>query len=524
MTRGSTAPFQWFTSSFDRDVVTGSLSAASSSPPTPKATPRALRGPLLKQEAGVPLLASHGAHVAQARGGHQQPDVRIAVPEWGQPCRAARPRRGPGSPRRPPRRSPRRGRGPAALRTDRRARRTPPGTPPRFRLRSRARRRRDARRSGSGAGRRPAGRPAGRTRGCCGRIPALARLAVEPDQHHGDQVALGHPRGHDPDHARVPSLAGQDQRRRSPTTPRSSAARARSAASSTSGLGVAALPVGAVELGRDRGRPVRVVGEHQLDAGVGAVEPAGGVDPRREAEGEVALVQALRLRPMPPPSGRAGRAAGPAGRREPAPHQRAVLAAQRDQVGDGGQRDQVEVGRGPLGPAGRRRACRRRRSRTGPGTGTPRRPDAAIGQSGSSSPGWWWSVTIDLEAGSRAASTSSGAGDPAVDRRRAARCRAAASRLDPVDRQAVAVREALRDVPVAVAPPAPQRADQDRGRGDAVHVVVAVDGDPPPGVDGGADPRHRPVHPVELERIVPLRRPPGTRAPPRPSGSPAARA
>ena len=122
-------------------------------------------------------------------------------------------------------------------------------------------------------------------------------------------------------------------------------------------LGLAALVVGGVELGGDLARPRVVVGQHQLDAGVGAVEAArrrSGAAPRRKA--------------MSPSSTRSGSTfatsisarmpgpAGPAQLGEPAPGEGPVLVDERDEVGDGRQRDEVEVA------SGRRR--RRRRSRS----------------------------------------------------------------------------------------------------------------------------------------------------------------
>ena len=76
-------------------------------------------------------------------------------------------------------------------------------------------------------------------------------------------------------------------------------------------LGVAALAVGGVELAGDRGRPLLVLGQHQLDPGVGAVEPPGGVDPRPQPEREVALVEPLGLDAAPRPPAPAARAEAP---------------------------------------------------------------------------------------------------------------------------------------------------------------------------------------------------------------------
>ena len=66
----------------------------------------------------------------------------------------------------------------------------------------------------------------------------------------------------------------------------------------------------------------------------------------------------------------------------------------------------------------------------------------------------------------------------------------------------VAVVQAAGDQPVAVRSELAQGRDQDRGRADAVDVVVAVHGDPPAIGDRGADPIGDLGHRVEAERIV----------------------
>ena len=122
--------------------------------------------------------------------------------------------------------------------------------------------------------------------------PAATPCLVERDQDHGPRS------GARPD-------ARRRSRRRRGASPRPRgrapaprelrggqlAQRPLGAVRATSRSTVAALAVGAVELGGDLRRPGGVFGQHQLDARVGAVEPAGGVDPGREPEGEVALVE-----------------------------------------------------------------------------------------------------------------------------------------------------------------------------------------------------------------------------------------
>ncbi len=184
------------------------------------------------------------------------------------------------------------------------------------------------------------------------RAPSAA-VRVESDQDHRAVVALDHPRGDDPDHARVPALAREHQPGRLAESLRELGAGALGARQHLA-LDFATLAVDAVELGGDLRRPSLVVGEQQLDPGVGAIEAAGGVDPRPEPEREVALVEALgrqlRRRDQRPQAG----SAGTTRLGDPAPHQGPVLPSQRHQVGDRRQRDQVELGLDRRRPAQRR--------------------------------------------------------------------------------------------------------------------------------------------------------------------------
>ena len=91
--------------------------------------------------------------------------------------------------------------------------------------------------------------------------------------------------------------------------------------------------------------------------------------------------------------------------------------------------------------------------------------------------------------------------DPAIGRdqqRRASLGQLRHGRL----REPVAVLEPTRDQPVAVGAQLPQGADQDRGRADAVDVVVAVDRDPAPGGDRRSNPLADVGHCLEQERVV----------------------
>ena len=123
---------------------------------------------------------------------------------------------------------------------------------------------------------------------------AGALVAVERDQDRRAVVALGDAGGDDPDHARVPALGGEHVRGRAG---RALLGQQRLGLEADAGLDVAALGVDRVELQRDLAGPLGVGGEQELEAGVGAVEAPGGVEPWREAEADRALVDAAGVHP-----------------------------------------------------------------------------------------------------------------------------------------------------------------------------------------------------------------------------------
>ena len=179
--------------------------------------------------------------------------------------------------------------------------------------------------------------------------------------------------------------------------------------------------------------------------------------------------------------------------------------SQRDQVGDRRQRDQVELG------LDRRRPAQRRRQLVGDAgpaelgervAGDDRVQDRAPGQLRAR-----LMVVGDdhLEPGAERRLDLGDGADPAVggqQQRGAALGQLGDGRLG----EPVAVLEPAGDQPVALGAQLAQRADQDRGRADAVDVVVAVHGDPAPGGDRGPDPLDHLRHRVELERVVVLGR------------------
>ena len=201
---------------------------------------------------------------------------------------------------------------------------------------------------------------------------------------------------------------------------------------------------------------------------------------------------------------------GPARARErPQPRggQRAVLVDERDDVGDRRQRDEVErTGdrRVVVAEERRGRACSTTPVPQSSGNGYADGRVATIGQSGSASPGRWWSVTMTSSPSSRAAATSSTAVMPQSTV--STRPTPSAARRSIVSRgEAVALLEAARQVPFDVRPELPQGQHGERGRADPVDVVVAVDADPLAGRDRRADAVDRRGHVAERERVVPGR-------------------
>ncbi len=145
-----------------------------------------------------------------------------------------------------------------------------------------------------------------------------------------------------PDHARMPALAREHQRRGVELLGAELGSRPLGRRDHQA-LGLTPFGVGAVELGGDLRRPLGILGEHQLDAGVGSIEAPGGVDPRSKPERECLLVDGRGI-----DGGRRHQGAQPGPRlaAEPPqalPHQPPVLADQGDKVGDRRQGDQVEV-------------------------------------------------------------------------------------------------------------------------------------------------------------------------------------
>jgi hypothetical protein len=321
----------------------------------------------------------------RSRTAEQLPLARAAISAAPRPasCRARRPPR-----RRPPARPRpcRRARAPA--RRDRTAlRRTaPPG-----RARSRGPRQRGGRRGRAGAGRRRSARRAGRMPRCCARTPCRCRRPgrSSPPGDGGARPGARRRFRSRPDASPPPPARSRRARPagRSALRPRSGCASPRACARRWPGPAPGDLP-GA------RG----VIGEDQLEPGVGAVHAPRRVQPRREREADGALVDLAGVHPetaisarrpglacSPARAGRGARACGSPPRSGTT--SAIVASATRSRSRSSSQR--ASIARARLAHRRRRRrpltaparACRRPPSRTAPGRDSRTAAGCTIGAS-----------------------------------------------------------------------------------------------------------------------------------------------
>ena len=325
-------------------------------------------------------------------------------------------------------------------------------------------------------------------------LPAVLRAR---DEHDRPVEPLDEPRGDDPDHALVPVLAPEDvaaapplplgkastsavasRRIRSSTAWRSrfssSSSRASASPSSASSVRMSSSAMS----GR-QSRPAALIrGASRKPTAPGVDD--GGIDARAPHE---------RLQPR---AARAGERAQPGGR------ERAVLVHERDDVGDRRERDEVEAApqRRMLGAEKRlpELVARPRPAELGERV----RRTASSRRSGSRG-GVARAVMVgddDLEPARPRLGDLLDRGDPAVDREHEPDALVGEPR-ERVAGHAVALLEAAREVPDDVRAELAEDEHGERGRADAVDVVVAVHADPRPVGDGRADP---------LDRDLPCRR------------------
>ena len=191
---------------------------------------------------------------------------------------------------------------------------------------------------------------------------ARSLIAVERDHDHRAAVALDEPGRDDADHARVPPLAGDDVAASLAALGRTSLDRGDGRAQDV-GLDRLALAVPLLETPRERLGLCAVAREQEVERLARMAEPAGGVDPRAEAEPEVGGAQARtidagHLHQRRQPGSLAACEATQAGA-----HERAVLVAQLDHVGDRREGDEIEAALQLDGRLGRAEPARPQRLR-----------------------------------------------------------------------------------------------------------------------------------------------------------------
>ena len=330
--------------------------------------------------------------------------------------------------------------------------------------------------------------PAEQVEGRDGAPRAGALVAVEGDQDGRAVMALGDPRRDDPDHARVPAVGGEHEGRRVTRL-----RHLRLGLEPDAGLDVLALRVRRVELRRDGAGAVRVRGQQQLEPRVGAVQPPGGVDARREPEPDGAGVDAARVHARDLHERLQAGLARRGERAETGAHEAPVLVHEGHDVGHGRERDEVEIGlrRGRVQARRLEQRLRELVRHAGRAELRARVPadrrvdDGRVGQPAVGAR----RVVVGHhhgQAGGARGGDLVHRGDRAVHRHEQFRP-AGGEALDGGEGEAVAVVDPARQVPVDRRPERAQRPHQHGGGADAVDVVVPVHGDTGPARHMAAD-------------------------------------
>jgi hypothetical protein len=334
-----------------------------------------------------------------------------------------------------------------------------------------------------------------------GAARSLPRVLAPGDHHDRPVEPLDEPRRDDPDHPLVPVGAGEDVRP-PPLLFLGPLLHRRDGLAQDPVLDL--LPL-AVQLLEPRSQPRRLLavgGQEQLERCARMPEPAGSIDARRQPEADRAGVHDRGIDPRGAHQRLEARLLRAGERAEARARERTVLVEQRDDVGDRGQRDQVEVpvdvraerteqlvddaGAAELGERVRRR---------------PRRDDRAVGQR------LRRTVVVGddhVEPEALRFPHLDVRGDPTVDGEHEA-VPVSGQTLQRLARDPVPFVEAAREVPVDVGTEVAQARDRQGGRADAVDVVVAVDADALARVDRGAEAVARGRRVAEQRRIVPRR-------------------
>ena len=326
----------------------------------------------------------------------------------------------------------------------------------------------------------------------------LPRAVAAGDHHDRPVEPLHEPRRDDPDHTLVPAFAGEDVGAL-PLFRFRPLADLRDRLTEDPVLDLLPFAVELLELGGEPRSLVTIFRQQQLERLCGVAEPPGRVDAWCEPEADGAGVDRCRIdarrahQRLEPGLLRAGE------RAEPRRRECAILVEQRHDIGDRGQRDQVEVAVDVGSERGEQLVRDARAAQLGERVPRrPRRHDRAVGQRLARPV-----VVGDDHVEPEPASFSDlvDGGDPAVhgQHERDAVLRQARERLAG---HPVAFVEAAGQVPLDVRPELAQARDRECGRADAVDVVVAVHADALPGGDRRADPVARGRAVAEQARVV----------------------
>ncbi len=340
-----------------------------------------------------------------------------------------------------------------------------------------------------------------------GAAAPLPLSLAERDDHRRAVEPLDHARRDDAHDARVPAVAREDEPARAGLH---AGGGVEDRLFQDAPLELLARLVLAIELLRERLRADRVVLEEEPDPAARVVEPPRRVDPRPEAKPDLARRD---LRPLRDPGHALQRAhaGAPAPREHPEPpaHQDPVRADERDHVGDRPERDEVErvlqVRLRPIRlvppPLPQHLAERHREGEGHPDGGEVLRRVGAAGLVRVQDRGRRRQLDrdgvvvhddrVEPERG-RGADLRRG-GDPAVERDEEPGA-LRGELLDGGEVEPVPLDQPVRDVGEHVGAARAQEAGEERRRGHAVHVVVAVERDPLPALDRADDPRDGGVH------------------------------
>ena len=314
-------------------------------------------------------------------------------------------------------------------------------------------------------------------------------------------VALGKPAGHDPHHARMPATAGEDQRRRGDRI-EIVGGLPRGGQEDAPLEGVALFVEAMDHIGQLEGAGLVGGGEH-LDRQAGLAEPPGGIEPRRQPEGDILALERRLLLELgqlhqPHDPGAAPQSEALEAMLDEDP----VLVEEGHDVGDGAERRQADGPQehlpqprrhvlGATGPCGDRPGeleGHRGATQVAEGIAAPREPGMnehrRLGERGAEAV-----VVGDDQIDPQLAGhvRLGGACDPAVDgdHELCPLRRQAAERLGV---EAVALLEAVGHIPFRRRPEGLETAEEDCRGAHAVGVVIAVDHDPRAVACGGEDP------------------------------------